>query len=276
MPARWRLRAAAAALLLAASAGVARAGEVALTFDDLPTLQLPDDQAYAELTTIRLVQGLRRHRIPATGFVIGDKLEGPEAKPNAEVLRQWLAAGFVLGNHTWDHPSLDKEPLAAYIAGVAQTDDVLKPLLAPYGQRPRWFRYPYLETGGKPGIETAFQAWLAKRGYRNAPVTIENSDWMFALPYDEAVLRHDAAAARRVKTEYLDYTEKAVAWYRLASWSLFGRPIAFVFLLHATRLNADCLDDLAAIFKANDLTPLSLSEALKDPAYAIPDHYVGA
>src|SRR5262249_36756410 len=56
---------------------------------------------------------------------------------------------------------------------------------------------------------------------------------------------------------------------------VLGRRPAFVFLLHATRLNADSLDDLAAIFRADGLSPVTLAQAMKDPAYAIPDAYVG-
>ena len=51
--------------------------------------------------------------------------------------------------------------------------------------------------------------------------------------------------------------------------------IAFVMLLHDTRLNADSIDDLAAILKRRKLKGVTLDEAMKDPAYRLHDPYVG-
>ena len=46
-------------------------------------------------------------------------------------------------------------------------------------------------------------------------------------------------------------------------------------LLHATRLNADCIDDFAAMLKRENLQPVSLKKAMKDAAYRTRDPYVG-
>jgi hypothetical protein len=46
-------------------------------------------------------------------------------------------------------------------------------------------------------------------------------------------------------------------------------------LLHATRLNADSIDDLAAVLRRRNLKGVTLEEAMKDPAYRIHDPYVG-
>src|SRR5581483_10009767 len=83
------------------------------------------------------------------------------------------------------------------------------------------------------------------------------------------------AAARRVQAIYLDYTARVVAWYRQAALQLLGRRPALVFLLHASRLNADSLDQLVAILRANRLRAVSLDQAMEDPAYSIPDPYAG-
>ena len=117
--------------------------------------------------------------------------------------------------------------------------------------------------------------WLAGHGYRIAPVTIDADDWEFAEPYDDAISRHDEARRLRIRKQYLDYTERTVAWYQKASDALFGRQIAFVMLLHATRLNADCIDDLSDILKRRKLKGVTLDEAMKDPAYRTRDPYVG-
>jgi peptidoglycan/xylan/chitin deacetylase (PgdA/CDA1 family) len=253
----------------------AAAEDVALTFDDLPTLALTRSFAYADLTTVRLLDGLHRDAIPATGFVNEGKLEGDERSARIALLERWLDAGMDLGNHSYSHVSLNRTPLDAYIADVARGGVVTDELLKARGRSEHWFRHPYLETGLTEDVRQAFETWLGAHGYGIAPVTLENSDWMFALPYDDAVLRGDAAGAARIRQSYLDYTAKAVAWYREAALSLLGRRPALVFLLHASRLNANSIDALAAILKSNDLRPVTLDRAMRDPAYRIADTYIG-
>ena len=51
------------------STAPAAAELVALTFDDLPALQLNKSAAYAAATTDELLAGLSRHHLPAIGFV---------------------------------------------------------------------------------------------------------------------------------------------------------------------------------------------------------------
>ncbi|HTT82223.1 MAG TPA: polysaccharide deacetylase family protein [Rhizomicrobium sp.] len=260
-------------ILIVARAAVAE--NVAVTFDDLPTLSLTHSFAYANLTTVRLLDELRRNRIPATGFVNEGKLEGSDKPARIALLKSWLDAGMDLGNHGYSHLSLNKTPLQAYINDVSRGGVVTAALLRARGHVLRWFRYPYLETGLTAGTRQGFETWLAAHGYRVAPVTMENSDWMFALPYDDAILRCDTGDAMRIRQSYLAYTAKAVSWYRGAARALLGRPLSFVFLLHATRLNADTIDQIAAILKANDLHPTTLDSAMNDPAYNIPDTYIG-
>ena len=269
---RWGF---AAVLWVLASAGAVRAEGVALTFDDLPTLSLNPATDYAQTTTTELLAGLRRHRLPATGFVNEGKLEGSDKPQRIELLSRWLKAGMDLGNHSYSHNSLSRTPVDAYIADVEKGDAVTRRLLAERGRRPRWFRYPYLETGQTLEDRRRFEGWLAAHAYRVAPVTMENADWMFALPYDNAVMQGDVANAQRVKQAYLDYTAKVVPWYREAALELLGRRPAFVFLLHASRLNADSIDEISAILRSNDLHGVTLSRAMGDPAYRIADTYIG-
>jgi len=265
----------AAAVALLAWAAPAVAEGVALTFDDLPTMSLSDSAPYARQTTKALLAGLKRHHMPATGFVIGEKLDGPDNADQVALARMWLAAGMQLGNHTLSHESLNKTPLEQYIAGVSRTDAILRPLTSARHRPLHWFRHPYLETGLTLETRRGFESWLKGHGYAVAPVTMENSDYVFALVYDDAILRHDAARAAQVKAIYLDYTDRVTAWYRTAALQLLGRRPDFVYLLHATRLNADCIDQLAAILRRNQLRPVSLDRAMSDPAYRIADDYAG-
>ena len=274
---RWIVAMLAAVLgSVAASVPAAAQDTVALTFDDLPSLSLLKSQAYTDYSNQMILRGLKRHQMPAIGFVNEGKLdEGDRARQIAD-LKLWLDAGMDLGNHTFSHESPNNLSAKAYIADIAQGERVTRPLMTKYHKTETWFRYPYLETGKTLKEKTAIQDWLKAHGYRIAPVTMENSDWLFAEPYDDAIARHQDARIKRIRAQYLAYTDLMVGWYQSAGHALLGRPMAFVMLMHVSRLNADCFEDVAAIIERHKLKTVTLEEAMKDPAYAMPDTYVGA
>ncbi|WP_430455235.1 polysaccharide deacetylase family protein [Rheinheimera sp.] len=84
---------------------------VALTFDDGPT---PDK-------TNQILQILAAEQIPATFFLIGR-----EVQQHPQLVRQILAAGHQVGNHSFSHQRMIfKSP--AFIAGeIEQTDKLLR------------------------------------------------------------------------------------------------------------------------------------------------------
>lgn len=263
-----------AAFLLLASAP-AHSGTVALTFDDLPVFGSFTSAADGGLVTDRLLDGLRRHNWKVMGFVNEIQLDAPDKPQRVALLRRWLDAGMDLGNHTYSHLSLNTTPVGAYVADIARDEAETGRLLAVRGRRERWFRYPYLETGPTRASRDQVMAWLARHEYRIAPVTMENSDWQFSAPYDDAVARGNVGQADRIRQQYLTFTRAIVGWYVRAGRSLFGRQPPFVFLLHASRLNAASIDALADIFRDAKLRVVPLAVAMRDPAYRTIDGYVG-
>ena len=188
-------------------------------------------------------------------------------------LKKWLDAGMDLGNHTFSHESPNAIGADAYIADIAKGEVVTRPLMAQHHKREQWFRHPYLETGHPEAVQRKISEWLAAHNYRIAPVTMNSTDWMFAEPYDDAIAKHDEARRKRIKAQYIEFTGKMIGWYRRAAHTLFGRDIAYVFLFHASRLNGDSIDDLAALFARHNLKVITLDKAMKDPAYRSPDRY---
>jgi peptidoglycan/xylan/chitin deacetylase (PgdA/CDA1 family) len=255
---------------LIASGAPAAAEDVAVTFDDLPTMALAPTTDYAQVTTRTLLAGLKRHRIPAIGFVNEAKLEARDKPERIALLRQWLDAGMDLGNHTYSHPHFSTD-VTGEIADIEKGEAETRKLLAARGRTPHWFRHPYLETGATADAQRGLETWLGAHGYRVAPVSLENADWMFAGPYDEAVMKGDQSEAARIKTAYLAFTARIVPWYRQAARDVLGRRPALVLLLHATRLNADSLDGVVKILADNDLKPVTLTKAMDEAAYEIPD-----
>jgi len=274
-----------AALLVLAAATAARPAErqVAVTFDDLPgsvAALVANDPAALAATTRRLLAVFAAHRIPVTGFVNEGKLflEGEtqqQAEARVALLKLWVDAGLELGNHGYSHLDLNHTELAGFEADVTRGEPVTRRLLAASGRTLRYFRHPFLHVGLELEKRRAFEAFLAGAGYRVAPVTIDNDEWIYAAVYADALRRGDRALAERVGADYLRYMEEVLAFCEDVSRRLTGREIRQVLLVHANQLNADTFGRLADAIEARGYRYVTLDEALADEAYQLPDTYVG-
>lgn len=257
--------------LAAAQSAVQRT--MAITFDDLPYASVPseDDAALAEMTA-RLLHPLRAAAIPAVGFVNESRLyrEGSLVPARVDLLQAWLDAGHELGNHTHSHVSLNRVPFDAFTANLLQGETVTRPLAQAAGRPLRWFRPPYLHLGQTAAVRAQFDAFLAARGYRVAPVTVNHSEWVFAVAYSRAQTQGNAEAAQRIAEAYLPYMEAELARAEQLALDRFGRPIPHVLLLHANALNADHVGALAARLQQRGYRFVTLDAALQDSAYATP------
>lgn len=260
-------------LPLAAAAQMPAERAVSITFDDLPFASVPaEDGETLGRMTAQLLQGLQADRVPAVGFVNEAKLtrEGNPDPARVELLRSWLKAGFELGNHTYSHPSLNRVPLDAFEADLLRGETVTRAIMQSEGRSLRWFRHPFLHLGTTSEVRNAFQDFLAARGYVVAPVTVNNSEWVFGAAYARAQAQGDQEAARRIGAAYVPYMEAVFARAEQLALDLFGRPIPHVLVLHANSLNADYFATLSAMLKQRGYRFITLDEALRDGAYASP------
>ena len=251
---------------------------VAVTFDDLPFTGDGGKTTLSELRefTSKLLGTLASNKIPAIGFVNERKLQHEgEREARIAVLKMWTDAGLELGNHTYGHAGFYRTPLAAFQQQVVDGEPVTRSLLAARGMKLRYFRHPYLNTGPDLKTKEAFERFLDARGYRVAPVTIDNAEWIFAAAYAQALQRGDRETARRIADEYVPYMERMFEFYEGMSIELFGREIQQTLLVHANALNADHFGRVAAMLKRRGYEFVTLDEALKDKAYEHHDTYTG-
>jgi peptidoglycan/xylan/chitin deacetylase (PgdA/CDA1 family) len=252
--------------------------KICITIDDLPTTsRFYNTQDGQQKLTSLLLNHLRHYRVPATGFVIGQFVQPATSIDSTQVrlLRQWVEAGMELGNHSFSHPDYHQKSSAGFLADVARNDSVLKPMLRTWKQPLRFFRHPFLHRGNTIAKQDSLVAFLKSRGYQEAPVTIDNADYIFSAAYDKALLRRNSALASTVGRQYVDYMMACIHYYEAQSDSLFGRSISHTLLTHANTINAAYLGEILSRLASEGYQFVSLADALKDTAYSSPDTYVG-
>lgn len=251
--------------------------QVAITIDDLPAGSAESMNA-ATLTemTSKILAALRQHNAPAVGFVNEVKLYKPgEVDARIKVLNMWLDAGFELGNHTFHHTSLNRAGLQAWEDDTVQGESVIKILLAQHDMKLRYFRHPYLDTGLDLQTRREAEAFLSRRGYQVAPVTVDGWDWNFGGVYEDAKRKGDTALMQEVVRLYLSHHDQMFAWCEQASREVVGYEPRQVLLLHGNQLEGDHLGELLDLIQKRGYRFIKLEDALEDSAYGLPDTYVG-
>ena len=254
---------------------------VAITVDDLPGAEPGTDHAIGNLKELEHINraipaALRAHHVPGIGFVNEWKLQvDGQRDARAALLQMWLDAGMSLGNHTYSHPDFQTTPLDRYEDETIRGEVVTRALMSAAGQKEKYFRHPFLNTGPTAETKSAFEAFLKERGYRVAPVTVDPSDYMFNDILGESAEKKDKELGERAKKEYLAYANTVFAYEEQESRNLFQREIPQVLLIHDSDLNAECLDALLTQLENRGYKFISLDDALADPAYATPDLFVG-
>lgn len=249
---------------------------MAVTIDDLP-VGPPRAHPLAEQRAItdRLIAVLEKHGVPAIGFVNENKLEvdGTVDPARVALLERWLEAGFELGNHGHAHLDLHRVDRQVWQQDVLRGERVLRPLLAERKLSPRYFRHPFLHTGRSLDIKSQTDRFLAEHGYRVAPVTIDNQEWIFGGAY--AAADQDSALRERIGEAYVEYMLAIVRYYEQQAEAIVGEAIPQVLLIHAYALNADWLDQLLTAIVERGYRFVPLDDALRHPAYASEDNYIG-
>jgi len=167
-------------------------GLFALTFDDAPTDNFE-----------RMLDVLKEHHVPATLFVIGDKLRDPES---VALLKRAEKEGHLIENHSWDHPHLSKLSDDEIRHEIERTEQIFHEQL---GHGSRFMRAPYGDVGNLIPIAAEYKltvvGWSACLDVKpkKGRVTVESrlSEAERTTP-SQICLLHDSSPL--VKTKSID------------------------------------------------------------------------
>lgn len=133
--------------------GSIKEAKVALSFDDGP------DNNY----TVEILDILKKHKVPATFFVIGSRCE-----LYPEVVKRMVKEGHLLGNHTWSHPNIIKLSNQEALKEVTKADKIIKRYA---GYSPILFRSPY------GSLDREKVELFRDKGYKLISWNIDSLDW---------------------------------------------------------------------------------------------------
>ncbi len=243
---------------------------VCFSVDDMPVVSygIADSNYHKDLIS-KLIISMKNKNIPAIGFVNDKKIYDKHGVVpfQVELLKKWIDSGLELGNHTYSHYDYNALSCSEFVKDIIKGETITKELLGAKGQSIKYFRHPFLHTGNTRAKADSLNTFLFNHGYKTAPVTIDNDDYLFAVAYSKADVRGDKELMIKIGRDYIDYMQKKTRYYEAQSQKLFGRNINQILLIHASQLNSDYLDSLAVMFQNNGYEFISMDKALEDGAY---------
>lgn len=186
--------------------------EVAVTVDDLPWSGPTPGDDLVLAANRRILDALATRTVPAVGFVVCDAVR------DVRVLRAWLDGGHGLGNHTAAHRDLNDTDPDIWARDVERCHAFLRDFTDAV-----YFRYPMLHRGRTEQLRDALAEAVRRMGYRDAPVTVDNSEWVIAAQYRAAAAKGDSATMRALGIAYVGHMRRATHQARTIAQARFGR-----------------------------------------------------
>lgn len=243
--------------------------QICITFDELPAAQSFTD-VDRDAVTYLLLETMKKHEVTAAGFVVGNQIEG-----SFDVLGSWLNNGHVLGNMTYSSQDLHELGIEQFIVDIQACGDALETMLEGFGQKKRYFRYPFLHYGTSAEAKKQVKLYLDAHDYIVAHATIVIEDYLYNLSLEKMGKFPDSAEFDGLLNEYVNHVLDEIERMEMVSKNVLGRSCRHILRLKANRLNAVFLDEMLTAIKDMGYTFISLEKALEDDLYEAPEAYFG-
>jgi peptidoglycan-N-acetylglucosamine deacetylase len=244
--------------------------QVAITMDDFSWSANPV-RLTGEERNKAILDALRAHSVKAALFVRASNIDNTQGKT---LLKDWDAAGHVIGNHTYSHWYYNNAKITA--EAFAQDIQRAEELLKYFPRFRKLFRFPYLKEGETAVKRDAMRAFLAQHGYRTGHVTIDASDWIVDDRLHKRLTKDPAADLTPYRDFYLAHMWDRAEFYDGLARKVLGRSVKHTILVHFNLLNALFLGDLMDMFKRKGWQLIDAEEAFTDSVFAAKPNIVPA
>lgn len=252
--------------------------KIAMTFDDVLMANQPSCTLGKRKQVQRdIIKVLNLHKVNALALMVTDGQCAFSTRGLAnDSARMWLNNGHQIGQQSATFIDINKVSAETYLSDLGRAHQTLVSVFDEHHTNILWFRAPYLHRGNKPEKKQAIEDWLYKYHYREAPVTIDSKEAVYARAYERALRDNHTEMANLIVQAYLAHLKTSANFYRNLSQQVFHRDIVQVLRLRVNQLNADHLEQVFSMFQ-NDLSVqwVDIESALSDSAYESKDDYVG-
>jgi peptidoglycan/xylan/chitin deacetylase (PgdA/CDA1 family) len=238
--------------------------KLAVTVDDLFLWKgIPWPSGYSPSTVVpAMTAAFSRHGLKHVyGFSATAPACGSETM--REIFDHWSEAGHRIGNHTHYHANLNWVAEDKYIQDIERTAELIEPWIA---EAPvRYFRYAMDNWGNTAAKYDGVQHYLHKNGYTSAPISVWFYDIEFLAAHARVSKANDPDAMQWLRQQFIATALRQLQLQSTMARAIFGRDPIYIWLIHATPLAADCLNDILAAFQLAGVEFASLEEAMADP-----------
>jgi peptidoglycan/xylan/chitin deacetylase (PgdA/CDA1 family) len=231
--------------------------QVSLTIDDPDVAcTLPWRQANR-----LLFDALDSRRLKAAIFVCGKRVA---AADGGRLIGEWDEAGHAIGSHSYSHLTfLRRTSYDDFAADFLRNE----PVLSPFRNRVRLFRYPLLKEGDTAEKRDRFRALLRELDYRVGHVTIDGSDWYVNQRWIERRKTNTSTSPERYRDFLLTHLVDRAAYYRQIMRDVVGHDVPHTLLVHYHELMAISLTELLQGFERAGWEWVNADRAFMNPVY---------
>ena len=261
-------------LILVLTPGGAEAQEkaarkICITFDELPYAQSFADVDVVDLHE-RILSALKKHNVKSAGFVVGNRIG-----ESFDLIGRWLNEGHRIGNLSFSYQDFNELEADPFLRDIVDGGDELEPMLSGFGQKPRYFRFPFLHYGDTPDKKAAAMSFLEEYNITVAHATVVVEDYVYNLRVEKDHGQLDSTTYVQILNEYLNHLLDEVERVEQLSLQRLNRYCIQILQLRANQLNAIYLDELLTALEDAGYKFVSLDAALKDEVYSLPEAYMG-
>jgi peptidoglycan/xylan/chitin deacetylase (PgdA/CDA1 family) len=234
--------------------------EIAFTFDD-PRTDSVAGLSWQEINE-RILAALSRHRIKATLFVTGKRVDSDAGRT---LVSAWDQAGHAIGNHSYSHLFFNN----ANITLDQFESDVLRnePLIQNCPHFLRLFRFPYFKEGETIEKRDGMRSFLRNHGYRIGRATIDTSDWAIASRLEKRLSVEPQADTVPYREFFKAHIWNRAQFYNSLATRVLRRRVRHTVLLHHNALSAFFLGALIDLFLTKGWKPIDAVHAYADRVY---------